>query len=111
MRTVNIKSDRPFVPEALQRLDRELNLARVKKEILLKVVHGYGSTGAGGDIRVAVQKRLREMEQDGQIRGCIFGEDWSKSDEAAWKLLQSHPELKRDSDLGRTNRGITIVVI
>jgi hypothetical protein len=100
----------PQVHEALQRLERELAIARQEKAKLVKLVHGYGSTGAGGDIRIAVQKRLLEMVQNSQIRGCIFGEDWSKSEDTAWKLLQSHPELKSDSDLGRRNRGITIVV-
>ena len=111
IRTVNLKSDMPLVREALQRMERELALARQEKALLLKLVHGYGSTGAGGEIRIAVQKRLLEMTQSGQIRGCIFGEDWSKSDDAAWKLLQSQPELKSDSDLGRGNRGITIVLL
>jgi len=101
----------PLVHEALQRLDRELSLAHKEKTTLLKLIHGYGSTGAGGDIRIAVQKRLLEMTQGGQIRACIFGENWSKSDDAAWKLLQSHPELKNDPDLGRRNRGITIVLL
>ena len=111
MKTINLKSDMPLVQEALQRLDRELTLARHEKVLLLKLVHGYGSTGVGGDIRIAVQKRLLEMVQNGHIRGCIFGENWSKSDDAAWKLLQSYPELKSDSDLGRRNLGITIVLI
>jgi hypothetical protein len=111
MKTVNLKSDMPQVHEALQRLDRELALARQEKAKLLKLIHGYGSTGAGGDIRIAVQKRLLEMVQNNQIRGCIFGDDWSKSEDAAWKLLQSHPELKNDADLGRRNRGITIVLL
>jgi hypothetical protein len=101
----------PLVHEALQRLDRELAIARQEKAKLLKLVHGYGSTGAGGDIRIAVQKRLMEMTRNGQIHGCIFGENWSRSDEAAWNLLQSHPELKSDSDLSRGNRGITIVLL
>ncbi len=101
----------PLVREALQRLDRELALAHQEKAKLLKLVHGYGSTGAGGEIRIAVQKRLLELAQNGQIRACIFGENWSKSDDLTWKLLQSHPELKSDSDLGRNNRGITIVLL
>jgi len=108
---VNLKSGMPQVHEALQRLDRELALARQEKATLLKLIHGYGSTGAGGDIRIAAQKRLLELAQNGQIRGCIFGEDWSKSEDAAWRLLQSHPDLKTDSDLGRRNRGITIVLL
>jgi hypothetical protein len=101
----------PQVSEALERLERELAHARQEKTALLKFIHGYGSTGAGGDIRVAVQKRLRELADNGQIRTCIFGERWSKSDDEAWRLLQSHPALKSDLDLGRRNQGITIVVL
>jgi hypothetical protein len=40
-----------------------------------------------------------------------LGENWSQSDDAAWQLLKAHPELKSDPDLGRANRGITIVVL
>ena len=111
IKTVNLKPDMPLVREALQRLDGELALARQEKVKLLKVVHGYGSRGAGGEIRIAVQKRLLELVQNDQIRACIFGENWSKTEDIAWKLLQSHPELKSDSDLGRNNRGITIVLL
>jgi len=101
----------PLVSEALQRLGRELALARQEKIKLIKLVHGYGSSSAGGEIRIAVQKHLVGMAQSGQIRGCIFGENWSKSDEATWKLLQLDAELKGDSDLGRRNQGITIVLL
>ena len=101
----------PSVSEALQRLDREIAVARQGKSVLFKVVHGYGSSGVGGDIRVAVQKRLRELADGGQIRGCIFGENWSKSDDVTWRLCQAQSELKSDADLGRGNRGITVVVL
>jgi hypothetical protein len=101
----------PSVHEALQRLDRELALARRQGINQLKLIHGYGSTGAGGDIRIAVQKRLVELVQDGHINGCIVGENWRKSDDATWRLLQSEPALKSDADLGRRNRGITVVLL
>jgi hypothetical protein len=101
----------PLVHEALQRLENELALARQQRCTVLKLIHGYGSTGAGGDIRIAVQKRLCEMAQNGQIRACIYGENWSKSNQETWKLLQEHPDLKNDSDVGRANRGITIVLL
>ena len=96
---------------ALERLDRELSLARKQGFARLKVIHGYGSTGAGGDIRVAVQKRLRALVTQGEIRGCIFGENWSKADDQTWRILQSRTELKDDPDLGRRNLGITIVIL
>lgn len=101
----------PSVQEALLRLEREIAAARQQKCGLLKVVHGYGSTGAGGDIRIAAQRRLHELAEASQIRGCIFGESWSKSDDATWRLLQAQPDLKSDSDLGRRNQGITIVLL
>jgi hypothetical protein len=108
---IDLKSDMPPVREALQRLERELALAARAKTRLLKLLHGYGSTGAGGDIRIAVQKCLMEKVQRGQIRACIFGEDFSKSDETTWKLLQAFPALKGDPDLGRRNRGVSLVVL
>jgi len=101
----------PSVDEALRRLDREIAVARQGKVGLVKIVHGYGSTGAGGDIRIAVQRRLHELAEAGQIRGCIFGESWSKTDDASWRLLQSKSELKNDPDLGRRNEGITVVLL
>jgi hypothetical protein len=101
----------PSVQEALDRLDREIALARQQKHSLLKVIHGYGSSGAGGDIRIAVQRRLWDLAEAGQIRGCIFGENWSKSDDATWHLLRAKSDLKSDLDLGRRNQGITVVLL
>jgi hypothetical protein len=101
----------PTVSEALQHLDRELSRARQAGCGVLKLIHGYGSSGAGGEIRVAAQKRLVEMKDRGEIRACIFGENWAKSDEQAWALINARPELKQDHDLGRRNQGITIVVL
>jgi hypothetical protein len=99
----------PTVAQALQHLDRELARARQAGCGVVKLVHGYGSAGAGGEIRVAVQRRLAEMAGRGEIRACIFGEDWAKSDEQAWALIKARTELKQDHDLGRRNLGITIV--
>jgi len=111
IKTVDLKSDMPQVHEALERLERALAGARRERVVLLKFVHGYGSTGVGGDIRVAVQRRLQELVEGGQIRLCIFGENWSKSDEDTWRLLQAQSTLKSDPDLGRRNLGITVVVL
>lgn len=111
LKTFNVKADRPSVLEALQRLEKAVAMARAEGEVALKIVHGYGSSGVGGDIRIAVQRRLREMAEAKQIQGCIFGEDWSMSSEETWRLLQTRREFKRDVDLGRRNRGITIVLL
>ena len=96
---------------ALERLDRELAVARDQRASVLKVIHGYGSTGAGGEIRIAVQKRLRELTDAGEINSCIFGENWAKADDETWRILQTMSDLKDDPDLGRRNLGITIVIL
>ena len=109
MKTVNLKEGMPSVNQALMQMDRELAAARSKRCDLVKLIHGYGSTGEGGEIRIAVQKRLLEMSEHGQIRSVIFGENWAKSDARAWKIVRTQKELKQDRDLGKGNRGITIV--
>ena len=57
------------------------------------------------------KRHLAEMASRGDIHACIFGDNWSKSDEQAWALIKARPELKQDTDLGKRNRGITIVVL
>jgi len=110
MKLVNLEQGMPHVPLALSLLGDALRIARREGYAAVKLIHGYGSSGKGGDIRIAVQKTLAQQAAAGEIRAFIAGEDWRISNEPTWALLQSYPELKKDSDLGRQNRGISIVV-
>jgi len=109
LKTVNLEDGMPSVSEARARLARELQAARASGFTLVKIIHGYGSSGVGGDLRIALQATIRQMQERGEIRGCIFGEDWRASDERTWELVKRFPDLKSDRDLGRGNRGITMV--
>ena len=111
VRTINLEDGMPTVVQARAQLASELRAARQQGIGVLKLIHGYGSSGAGGDLRIAIQSTLRQMADRGEIRDCIFGENWCKSDEHAWALLKRSPELKEDRDLGRGNRGITVVLL
>lgn len=108
---INLKEGMPRVEVALARMERELARARDQNQTMIKFIHGYGSSGVGGEIRIAVQKRLCEMESAGKIHASIFGEDWTASNARTWALLKSRPELKADVHLGKKNPGITIVVL
>ncbi len=101
----------PLVREALSRMESELRLARSSGVAMVKFVHGYGSSGVGGEIRVAVQNALAALLRQGNLKAVICGEDWRVSDEATWALIKKWPEIKQDSDLGRKNLGITVVVL
>lgn len=111
MKIVDLKSHMPLVQQALVQMDRELAVARQQGYRLVKLIHGYGSTGVGGEIRIAVQKRLRELNDQGQVQAYIYGENWAPSDEQTWTLTKANPGLKEDRDLGRKNQGITVVVL
>ena len=111
MRVVNLKEGMPLVREAMSRMQSELRRAQNEGVKIVKFVHGYGSTGVGGEIRIAVQNGLMKRLGQGEVKAVIFGEDWRISNECTWELLKKMPELKQDSDLGRENRGITIVVL
>jgi len=101
----------PSVERARARLQTELRSARQSGVKVLKLVHGYGSSGIGGDLRISLQSTLRQMAQQHEISDCIYGENWRTSDERTWDLLKRMPELKNDSDLGKGNKGMTIVVL
>jgi Smr domain len=111
LKIVNLEEGLPTVERARLRLEHELSQARRSGCVAVKLIHGYGSSGTGGALRAELQKDLRQAVHNGQLRAFIAGEDWRISNEAAWALLQRFPEWKRDSDLGRGNRGISIVVL
>ena len=111
IRTIVVKEGMPSVEQARARLQAELRTARQSGIKILKLVHGYGSSGVGGDLRIALQSTLRQMAQKREIADCIYGENWRTSDQRAWELLKRMPELKSDSDLGKGNKGITLVVL
>ena len=51
IRTANIKENLPTVDEALAALRNELMSARHQGIKVVKIVHGYGSSGKGGAIK------------------------------------------------------------
>jgi hypothetical protein len=110
MKVVNLEEGMPQVEQARLRMEHELRSARLEGYTAVKLIHGYGSSGEGGALRSELQKELHFAVQRGSLRASIPGEDWRISDETTWKLLKSFPEWKQDSDLGKNNRGITIVV-
>ncbi len=108
---VNLEEGRPTVNVGLLRLDRALALARADGVPLLKLIHGYGSSGVGGRLREEVWKALDRFQRNGFIRGFIPGENFRLSDETSWEMVKRDKTIKEDRDFGRANRGITIVIL
>ena len=108
---VNIKEDMPLVEEARRRLLDAIKSAKARNVPVLKVIHGYGSSGVGGHLRSALRKSLARRRKEGVIKEIIFGEAWSAFDERTRDCLEQHPSLRTDPDLDRSNEGMTIVLI
>lgn len=108
---LNIKQDMPTVDEARQRLLQAVKSAKARGVKAIKLIHGYGSSGQGGALRVALRKSLSLRRKEGVIRSFVAGERWDPLEEAARMILDSCPELSRDADLGRGNEGVTVVLL
>ncbi len=108
---VNLKRNMPSVEEALARLERELIQARLERRRVLTLIHGYGSSGAGGIIREEVRARLHYLRYQGSISEIVCGEDFSSRSPAGRNLLRRFPTLRRHRDLNRRNPGITLAAL
>jgi hypothetical protein len=108
---IDLEDGMPTVEQARLRMNYELQLARREGYKAVKLIHGYGSSGVGGSLRTELQKSLHRAAREKTIRAAIPGENWRISDETTWDLLKRFPEWKKDSDLGRGNQGISIVVL
>jgi hypothetical protein len=111
IKIINLEDGMPKVEEARLRMQRELQVARQQGYAAVKLIHGYGSSGVGGSLRIELQKELQHLFDTGAVKSFIAGEGWRVSNEQTWELLKRYPEWKRDSDLGRANKGISIVLL
>jgi len=111
VKVVNIKFDMPDSDDAIRRVTYNIRNSKVLGTRAIKFIHGYGSTGAGGVIRVKTRRYLSEQKHKGYIKDYITGENFSIFDEATRRALNLCPELRNDPDLDRHNNGITIVIL
>ncbi len=108
---INLEQGMPTVEAAMARLSQALRTAKATGRPVLKVIHGYGSSGKGGSIRQAVHRDLESRRLRGQVRLVIPGEEFSPFGDSARKAIDLYPDLRRDRDYARTNQGVTIVVV
>lgn len=108
---INIKADMPATSDAIRRITYHLHNSKRLGFKALKIIHGYGSTGAGGKIKVRARKYLDEQKCRGAIKGYVPGENFSIFDEDTRSAFAACSDLRNDPDLERHNNGITIVIL
>ena len=108
---VNLEQGYPTVDTAIKYLELAISRAKAYGYSIVKLIHGYGSSGSGGKIKIAVHKELARYKTKGKIREFIAGEDFSPFDSATQRVIVAYPDITRDSDYFKTNHGITVVLI
>jgi hypothetical protein len=111
MRVVNLEAGLPTVEEARKRFNAELQSSKKSGAVALKLIHGYGSTGVGGAIRVGLRQSLVRRRKEGIVKLLVFGENWSIFNDDCLQVLAACPELKKDPDLNNSNPGVSIVLL
>lgn len=108
IKTYDIKSDLPTVSEAEARL--RLILFANQSGSIIKIVHGYGSTGKGGKIKQMTHELLKAFQKQNKISGFIPGEATVSLIGCDELIRKHHQLLKTDSDFKKGNDGITYVI-
>jgi hypothetical protein len=109
VRTFNIEAGLPTLEEARRVVAEEIRGAKRDRVRVLKVIHGYGSSGKGGTLCIGLRKSFGLRKKEGVIRDFIPGEDFSIFNDPVLALLEAVPELRGDPDLNATNEGVTIL--
>jgi len=108
-RTINLEADLPTLDEARRMVAAEIKQARREGTRVLKVIHGYGSSGKGGALCIGLRKSFGLRKKEGVIKGFFPGEEFSVFNPAVLDMLEAVPSLRGDPDLNATNEGVTLV--
>jgi len=77
----------------------------------LFVVHGYGSSGPGGEIREAVRSECQNLQRRCRIRMWITGEKLSGDTVAGRRFRGVYPDIISNPHWNKGNEGLTAVLV
>ena len=108
VKEINLERGSPTVESAVGRLVNELSTAKRAGYKAAVLIHGYGSSGSGGAIKIAVKEKLKERSLSGIVRNFTGGEDWINSRREFTEMCSQLQDFNRYID---GNRGITVVLL
>ena len=111
LREVNLERGMPTADQAVRQFTFYIHNSRAQGYEVLKIIHGYGSSGTGGKIRLEARKYLARLSAKGEIGGFIPGEEFSIFQEDTRRAFLRCDELRRDRDLERHNNGVTFILL
>lgn len=110
-KTINIKDGFPPSDVAVANMEIEIEALSFSDIKVLKVIHGYGSHGVGGDIKKLAHQRLSDLKKHNKILDFIPCEKFGEMQKHSDFIFNNFPELILDDDLKNYNSGITLVFL
>ena len=111
IKTLNIKQDFPPADVAVANMEIEIEALTGSEIKAIKIIHGYGSHGVGGEIKRQLIKRLSELKKQGKVLDFVQGEKFGQEQKSSAYILKKYPELILDEDFKNYNSGITLVFL
>jgi hypothetical protein len=109
LKTCNVEAGFPSLDDARRLVLEEIRKSKREGVRVLKVIHGYGSSGKGGTLNHGLKKSFVLRKKEGVIKDYIPGENFTIFNPVVLELLVAVPELRADSDLAATNEGVTVL--
>lgn len=111
IKELNVKKDMPPADVAVANLEIEIEALTNTEYGLIKVIHGYGSHGKGGEIRSQVRERLKQLKKSKKILDYIEGEKFGRQAIDKFDIVKNFPQLILQNDIKNYNNGITLVIL
>lgn len=108
IRTLNLERGYPTAEEAVRNMTNLLLTCKGQGVRAALLIHGYGSSGSGGEIKKAVKNKLMEPSMVGVVRAVCPGEGWVDNKSNFLKLC---PGLKEYESRISGNLGVTVVLL
>jgi hypothetical protein len=83
LKTCNVEAGFPSLDEARRLVLEEIRKSKREGVRVLKVIHGYGSSGKGGTLNHGLKKSFALRKKEGVIKDYIPGENFT-----IWCALQ-----------------------
>jgi len=111
VRVFNIKENMPTCQQAIKILSSEINQSKAKGHKILKIIHGYGSSGKGGELRFCLREHLGMMMRRNFVLSFISGENLTNAVASSREWIKDYPNLRQDKDYNKSNRGVTFIIL
>jgi len=103
--------DDTSVHEARLQIQQAVDSAVFRGEDVVVVIHGYGSSGAGGRIRSMVRSEASRMLASGMLSAWLPGEDCHSKSRKAFDVAKRFPRIGSMPEWNRENPGITFFIL